>query len=76
LWKPFNKSLMTGKIPSNWKDATIVPLFKKGDKNYRPISLTSTACKVLKKIIKKIIVNNLAKNNIIHKSQHGFMERL
>ncbi|ESN92937.1 hypothetical protein HELRODRAFT_69484 [Helobdella robusta] len=79
LHKLFNKLLATGKIPSNKKNATIVLLFKKGDycdsENYIPISLTNTACKVLKNIIKKIIVNHFAKNNIIYKSQHEFMEK-
>ncbi|ESN90433.1 hypothetical protein HELRODRAFT_70880 [Helobdella robusta] len=45
LLKLFNKSLATGEIPSGWKDAIIVPLFKRGDRcdtgNYRPINLTS-----------------------------------
>ncbi|EFO92064.1 hypothetical protein CRE_13098 [Caenorhabditis remanei] len=41
----FNESLKTGAIPSLWKEAIILPLFKKGSRsdasNYRPISLTS-----------------------------------
>ena len=38
-------------LPDEWKSARIMPLFKKGDPsvvgNYRPISLTSTLCKVM-----------------------------
>ena len=41
----FNLSFVTGLIPPDWKLASVVPVFKKGDKNsvenYRPISLTS-----------------------------------
>jgi hypothetical protein len=42
----FNLSLKTGKIPDDWRYASVCPAFKKGDKNnpinYRPISLTCT----------------------------------
>ena len=47
----FNKSLSEGVVPSDWKTAEVTPIFKKGSKsdpgNYRPVSLTSIACKVL-----------------------------
>lgn len=47
------KYLRQGKLPDNWKRGNIVPLFKKGNRqdplNYRLVSLTSTACKKLKK---------------------------
>src|SRR6218665_2727232 len=46
----FNKSMQTGDVPQEWRDALIVPLFKKGNRsdpcNYRPVSLTSVVCKV------------------------------
>ena len=41
----FNVCLKKGKIPSDWRKAHVVPVYKKGDKqclkNFRPISLTS-----------------------------------
>lgn len=40
----FNKSLSSGTVPSSWKIAKVLPLYKSGNKqsllNYRPISLT------------------------------------
>ena len=45
LAKVFNLSLEVGIVPSEWKEANITPLFKKGSRNkpenYRPVSLTS-----------------------------------
>ena len=38
-------------LPEEWKEAIIVPIYKKGDKtdcsNYRDISLLPTTCKIL-----------------------------
>ena len=40
----FDQSLQTGKLPDDWVEANVAPVFKKGDRhspaNYRPISLT------------------------------------
>jgi len=72
----FNLSLKTGVIPQDWRDADVVPLFKKGSKrkceNYRPISLTSIVCKLLESIVKDEIVKYLDQCNLIKDSQHGF----
>ena len=47
LSRLFQTSLNDGKIPSDWRKASIVIIYKKGDKhkasNYRPVSLTSAA---------------------------------
>jgi hypothetical protein len=44
-------SINTGQIPEDWKNANIVSIFRKGDRskpsNYRPVSLTSVASKIL-----------------------------
>ena len=45
----------SGSLPSSWKDAIIVPIFKKGDKskpaNYRSISITCNICRIFERII-------------------------
>ena len=52
----FNMSLKEGIVPFEWKEANIIPLFKKGSRNksvnYRPVSLTSVICKLLETIIR------------------------
>ena len=54
LTRLYQTSLDCGEVPTEWKDAWIVPVFKKGDKhkpaNYRPVSLTSITCKLLEPI--------------------------
>ena len=42
-------------IPAEWKQADVVPIYKKGAKNrpenYRPVSLTAITCKMLEHVI-------------------------
>ena len=72
----FTKSLDTGVVPDLWKQANVVPIFKKGDRasasNYRPISLTSVVGKFLESIIADSIRSHLEKSKLIYDSQHGF----
>ena len=74
----FNKSIRTGVVPRDWRDALVTPLFKKGNRsepgNYRPVSLTCILCKVLEKIVKERLVNHLTRYNILNDSQHGFIK--
>ena len=59
----FNLSLEEGIVPLEWKEANIIPLFKKGSRNksenYRPVSLTSVICKLLERLIKDHLVEVL-----------------
>ena len=52
----FQKSLNEGIVPSQWLEAYISPIYKKGRKNmsenYRPVSLTSILCKLMESIIR------------------------
>ena len=73
----FNLSIEEGVVPLEWKEANIIPLFKKGSRskseNYRPVSLASVVCKLLERLIKDHLVDFLVKNNLINPSQHGFL---
>ena len=74
----FNFSLELGIVPLEWKEANIIPLFKKGSRNksenYRPVNLTSVICKLLERLIKDHLVDFLVKNKLINPSQHGFLK--
>ena len=66
-------------LPEDWKRANVIPIFKKGKTsdpgNYRPISLTSTVCKVLESIIRESIIEHMTSNNLISNTQHGFLPK-
>ena len=74
----FNMSLKEGIVPFAWKEANIIPLFKKGSRNksvnYRPVSLTSVICKLLETIIRDHMMDFLIKHKLINLSQHGFLK--
>ena len=67
-------SLQEEIVPLEWKEANIIPLFKKGSRNksvnYRPVSLTSVICKLLETIIRDHMMDFLIKHKLINPSQH------
>ena len=73
----FKLSYDTGTIPDNWKKARVVPIYKKGNAadpgNYRPISLTSIACKIMEKIIREVMMDFTMANNLLGSDQFGFL---
>lgn len=58
-----NKCINSGSIPEKWKNAEVILLFKKGDKenleNYRPVSLLSHLYKLLTKIVTNRLTREL-----------------
>ena len=75
LTKLFNKSLQLGVVPSDWKLANLVPVFKKGKRehveNYRPISLLSVISKILERCVLAGLKDHLQQK--ISLFQHGFL---
>ena len=73
----FNLSLKCNSIPSQWKCAYVTPIFKKGDRrnptNYRPISLTSSFCRLFEAIVSEKIMQHLLSLNLLSSSQFGFV---
>ena len=51
----FNGSLLTGQLPSEWKEANITPMSKAGEKhdvnNYQPVSVTPVIAKCFESLI-------------------------
>ena len=74
----FNQLLSVAAVPEVWKKAIITPVFKKGAAgnvcNYRPISITCVASKIMERIISNKIMEHLNINSILHPAQHGFLK--
>ena len=74
----FKRSLVEGSVPKDWGKAYVTPIFKKGSKtdpnNYRLVSLTSVACKMMESVMRDAITSHLEQNQLIRTSQHGFIK--
>ena len=68
--------MSTNTFPNALKIATVIPLFKKGDRedvsNYRPISLLPVLSKILEGIMKAQIVSFFEGNSLLNRYQFGF----
>ena len=66
----FNRSLLQGYFPSNWKDANVTAIYKKADKstpsNYRPISLLSQIGKLWKGVSTSTFTITYQKTTFLH----------
>ena len=73
--KLFNFVMTLGIVPSIW---LISPIHKSGDplnpENNRPICVLSCICKYFCNLLNARLTGSLNKNNIIHKTQIGFVE--
>ncbi len=72
----FNRTVVSGKIPSKWKTAGVTPIVKQGDKcdisNYIPISIVPLVMNILERAIHNQLYDYLTENNIISPLQSGF----
>ena len=68
----------SGTIPSQWKEARVYAIYKKGNKklagNYRPVSITSVLCRILEKLIRNQIVEYMQSENLLSDLQFGFIK--
>ena len=67
-----NNSVVTGKVPKQWKQARVTPVHKGGDKtimnNYRPIS----ALPVIERVVHNQLTYHLESNALLPPQQSGF----
>ena len=80
LLQAFNEVWDSGKFPTSWKQATIIPIPKPGKdntdpSNYRPIALTSCLCKTLERMINTRLIWFLESNGLITNFQCGFRSK-
>ena len=70
----FNRSFELSEFPTAWKEAMVIPMFKKGSHtdpgNYRPIALLPILSKVLERIVHDKLSSFLL--TWLHDSQSGF----
>ena len=68
----FRKSMESGEVPDEWRQANVIQIFKKGSKtapsNYRPVSLTCVCCKLMESILKDDLMLHLKRNKLISPS--------
>ena len=79
LEKMFNLNLQSSKMPEEWKIGEISAIFKKGNRrspmNYRPVSLTSTVCKLLESLVREEIISHMRSNKLFSPYQYGFIDK-
>ena len=77
--KLFNQSIASGKFPSLWKRARVIPIPKSTDihspSGYRPTSLLPALSKLLEKHIHSNILEHLDNNALIADCQWGFQAK-
>ena len=76
LFLIFTESLSSGVVPLDWKLANISPIYKKGSRSmagdYRPVSLTCLASKLMESCMRDAMLKHLLENNLNTPDQHGF----
>jgi len=74
----FQTSILLGIVPSQWRNARVSAIYKKGNKklasNYRPVSITSILCRILETIIRNEIIDFMQTENLISDYQFGFIK--
>ena len=76
LLRVVNSTIRAGKLPDDWKAATVTPLFKSGDATdvncFRPVSVPPTVSKLAERVICDQLVEYLTSHDVICPEQHGF----
>ena len=69
--------LATGFIPTDWKAAKVIPLFKSGSTDDRPISILPSMSKLLERVVHiyKQLMAHLEQNSLLSHFQYGFRHK-
>ena len=73
----FNRLWQRGEFPAAWREAIVLPILKPGKSgtdplHYRPISLTSSLCKLMERLVNVRLSWFLESNDILSPAQCGF----
>ena len=73
----FNRSWATDTLQQTWREATMIPILKKGKypkqaASYRPISLTSCVGKTMERVVNQRLKWYLETNDLFAPEQAGF----
>ena len=76
LTEIINMSIDSDQFPSEWKNAKVIPSFKKGKRtmldNYRPISILPVVSKLIERILYDQIYGYFNQEKLFSKQQFGF----
>ena len=72
----FNLIFLKGKIPNQFKESIVTPVFKSGNKqlltNYRPLSVINNFSKLFEYCLKNRLMDHLTHHKILSDNQFGF----
>jgi hypothetical protein len=72
----FNKSIVSGTFPCEWKISKVTPVYKTGPRedmnNYRQISVISIIAKTMEKLVHNQLYEYFIKNDMLTNSQDDF----
>ena len=75
----FNMIWYTSQCPKQWKDAILTPILKPGKDpsdplSYRPITLTSTLCKLMERMVNSRLLWYIETNDLLTQQSEWFSE--
>lgn len=75
----YNRVWLKREFPAAWRHSIVLPVLKQGKdpqlvSSYRPISLTSTLCKILERLVTTRLTYHVEKNNLLSNVQSGFRQ--
>jgi len=74
----YQQSQLTGEVPEEWRIASVIPIYKKSQKenlgNHRPVSLTSMQGMIMERFIQSALTRHVKDNQGIRPSQHRLVK--